>query len=69
MQDRITQINEILLHCTAGPYIGSFASIHDGSVYVRFTPDSGSENAGACKRPQKTCNTQISRHFRFLLCA
>jgi len=40
MQDRITQINEILLHCTAGPYIGSFASIHDGSVYVRFTPDS-----------------------------
>jgi len=26
MQDRITQIDEIFLHRTAGPYIGSFST-------------------------------------------
>ena len=40
MQDRYRQLDEILLRRTAGPYIGSIASISALSHDVRFTPDS-----------------------------
>ena len=40
MQDRYRQLDEILLRRTAGPYIGSFASISAHPSEVRFTPDS-----------------------------
>ena len=40
MQDRYRRIDKILLRRTAGPYIGSIASILAHPSEVRFTPDS-----------------------------
>jgi putative ABC transport system substrate-binding protein len=52
MQDRYRQLDEILLRRTAGPYIGSFASILAGPGSVCFTPDSDrlADVAGRLKR-------------------
>ena len=46
---------------------GSGAALRCYPPDVRFGLGSGSENAEACKRPQKAYNTQILQDFRFLL--
>ena len=41
MQDRYSQSDEVLLRCTAGPYIGSKADIDIRLAHVRSPPESG----------------------------